>query len=99
MLQFFAQLAGLPFGEGIEERVECGAVVHFFRMGKFVEYHVVGQMRRQKHQIAGQADCFCRGTTSPSRFCSGDAHFPVRKIESACPFFEQGRQEYFRAAF
>lgn len=43
VLQFFAQLAGLPFGEGIEERVECGAVVHFFRMGKFVEYHVVGK--------------------------------------------------------
>lgn len=80
------------FRQLIQNLPELRAVVHLTGVGKLVQQHVIHQVRREQHQVAGEVDASRGRTASPSALASGYLHFLVLEAIVFCQLAQEGRQ-------
>lgn len=92
--EFRTQAQGLSCRHIVQQFPKTGTMVHLPRVGQFVQYNIINQVRGYQHQIAGKTDGASRRATAPPRTGTRNPHLPVGEAETFGPYFQQGRQKF-----
>ena len=79
----------------IQEFPETVAVVHLYRMAKFVKQDVIDQMPGKQHERKGEIDTFTRTATSPAGFAVHDPYARESQFIPVCQRLQTVRQQTF----